>query len=208
MKLEAIDWAALERMRAAFLDNSAGHTNYWQSEGDVASYDQTFAQRIGWKWDYVLAELTRRGWTRPAGELLDWGCSSGVGHTAFFPHFGTEGTTRASLWDQSPVALRFAIRRAQQQSPKLEVVSGLPAAPGLLLLSHVLTELDEAALDQLLTLARRAAAVIWVEPGTRDASRALIAVREQLRGEFQCAAPCTHQAPCGMLAAANAPHWC
>ena len=208
MNWDAIDWNSLERLRTAFLSGTAGAGDYWQSESDLASYDATFAQRIGWKWDYVLAELERRGWTTPRGEVLDWGCGSGIAHRAFLHHFGTEGTTRASLWDQSPVALRFAIRRAQQQFPKLEVVSGLPAAPGLLLLSHVLTELDEAALDQLLPLARRAAAVIWVEPGTRDASRALIAVREQLRGEFQCAAPCTHQAPCGMLAAANAPHWC
>ena len=57
-------------------------------------------------------------------------------------------------------------------------------------------------------LARRAAAVLWVEPGTRDDSRALIAVREALRAEFHCLAPCPHDGPCGLLTDDNARHWC
>ena len=54
MNWEEIDWHALERMRRAFLQNTASAADYWQSESDLASYDATFAQRIGWKWDYVL----------------------------------------------------------------------------------------------------------------------------------------------------------
>ena len=42
----------------AFLAGTAGQSDYWQSESDLASYDLTFAQRIGWKWDWVLADLS------------------------------------------------------------------------------------------------------------------------------------------------------
>ena len=57
-------------------------------------------------------------------------------------------------------------------------------------------------------LAARASAFLWVEPGTREVSRALIEVREQLRDRFRLVAPCTHQAACGLLAPENARHWC
>ncbi|MBP9903596.1 MAG: hypothetical protein KBH45_19240, partial [Verrucomicrobia bacterium] len=61
MNWETIDWATLGRLRSEFLAGATSGRDYWQSESDLASYDATFAQRIGWKWDYVLAELTRRG---------------------------------------------------------------------------------------------------------------------------------------------------
>ena len=72
MNPDTVDWNALQRLRSAFLNGSAGERDYWQGESDLASYDQTFAQRIGWKWDYVLEELKRRCWLPPASELLDW----------------------------------------------------------------------------------------------------------------------------------------
>ncbi|MCL2700607.1 MAG: small ribosomal subunit Rsm22 family protein [Phycisphaerae bacterium] len=77
-----------------------------------------------------------------------------------------------------------------------------------LIVSHVLGELNDGALQGLLALARRAQAVVWVEPGTHEISRRLIDVREKLRDEFAVVAPCTHQAVCGMLAAGNERHWC
>ena len=58
---DAIDWAALERLRAGFIAGSAGATDYWRRESDLASYDLTFAQRIGWKWDFVFRDLQQRG---------------------------------------------------------------------------------------------------------------------------------------------------
>ena len=90
MNWDSIDWEALERMRAAFLAGTAGAADYWQTEGELAAYDATFAQRIGWKWDFVLSELQRRGWTPPRGELLDWGCGSGVAARAFAETFTWE----------------------------------------------------------------------------------------------------------------------
>jgi ribosomal protein RSM22 (predicted rRNA methylase) len=79
---------------------------------------------------------------------------------------------------------------------------------GTLLVSHVLTELSPRQTDELANLANRATAIVWVEPGTFDASRALIAVRERLRGTLHLVAPCTHQAACGMLAPGRERYWC
>ncbi len=94
--------------------------------------------------------------------------------------------------------------------PKLTVNSGVPDTGrlGLLVLSHVLNELPDAEREALLQLARRADAVLWVEPGTHADSRALIAMREGLRQEFEVIAPCTHHETCGLLAAGNERHWC
>jgi alpha-amylase/alpha-mannosidase (GH57 family) len=60
MTWEELDWAALDRLRALFLKSEPVKEPYWRSESDLASYDFTYAQRIGWKWDAVLEELVRR----------------------------------------------------------------------------------------------------------------------------------------------------
>ncbi len=209
MNEPALDWPALDRLRAAFLDGTAGRQDYWRSEADLASYDATFAQRIGWKWDCVLGELERRGWTPPPGAaLVDWGCGSGIAARAFLDFYGRECVARLSVWDRSALAMRFAANRAGGKYPGLSVDTALPARPELVLLSHVLTELTVEATDALLQWLEPAVAVLWVEPGTYDASRRLIAIRERLPGKFQVVAPCTHGSPCGMLAPGNEPHWC
>lgn len=210
MKWEDIDWTALERMRAAFLQNTAGGADYWRSDSDLASYDATFAQRIGWKWDYVLAELKRRGWSPPEGELLDWGCGSGIAGRAFLDHFGEQAVCGLRLWDRSSMAVSYAIRRAQEKYPNLEIRAGSQsgAPPATLLISHVLTELTQPQTESLVELAATAECVLWVEPGTYEASLTLIAVRERLRGRFNVVAPCTHPGRCGILAPENERHWC
>ncbi len=210
MKWDAIDWDALERLRAAFLAGDAGGQDYWRSESDLESYDQTFAQRIAWKWDYVLNELKRRGWSPPAGELLDWGCGTGIAARRFLKHFPAASISALVLWDRSPLAMQFAADEVKRVYPRLTVRTGLPTGReiGTLLVSHVFTELAERQLEDLLGLAARASAVIWVEPGTFETSRALIAVRERLHETFHVVAPCTHQAACGMLTPENERHWC
>lgn len=210
MTWENLNWAALDRLRAGFLSGAGATGVYWQSPTDLASYDLTFAQRIAWKWDAVLAELKLRGWTPPAGEVLDWGCGSGVAGRCMLREFGTENVTALRVFDRSSLAMEFAAARAKALFPKLVVQASEPdTGPiGVLLLSHVLNELPEAEREALLQLARRADAVLWVEPGTHADSRALIAVRERLRDVFEVVAPCPHQAACGLLAADNARHWC
>lgn len=210
MNWEAIDWDALERLRTAFLQGTAGTQDYWRNERTVESYNKTFAQRIGWKWDHVLNELKRRGWSPPPGDVLDWGCGSGIASRLFVEHVLPESVSALALWDRSPLAMQFAARKAADRFPHLAVRTGPPAGGhfATLLVSHVLTELSDRQIEELLKLAREVTAVIWIEPGTQEASRALVTVREQLRGSFQVVAPCTHQAACGMLAPANERHWC
>ena len=72
------DLSTLERLRQGFLAGTAGQQDYWRSARDLAAYDATFAQRIGWKWDFVLEDLMALGWKPPAGPVLDWGCGSGI----------------------------------------------------------------------------------------------------------------------------------
>src|SRR5690348_7512054 len=143
MNWEEIDWSALERMRTAFLQNTAGAADYWQNESDLASYDATFAQRIGWKWDYVLEELRRRGWSPPKGDLVDWGCGSGIAGRAFLDHFGEKSLSALRLWDRSSLAVSYATARARAKYPELKIVAsgGSASANDTLLISHVLTEL-------------------------------------------------------------------
>lgn len=206
---QSVDWTALERLRTAFLNRTAGAGDYWLTRRDLDSYDQTFAQRIGWKWDWALAELARRGWRPPPGPVLDWGCGSGVAGRAFLDYFGAAPERVLWLHDRSLLAVEYAADRARAKYPGLPVaVAPAEARPAVLLLSHVLSELSPAAFTALLEVIRRATAVLWVESGDYETSRALIAARELLRGEFGVIAPCTHGRRCGLLAVENTPHWC
>lgn len=81
-------------------------------------------------------------------------------------------------------------------------------APAVLLVSHVLTELDDRSFQELITVARGAGCLVCVEPGTREASARIVALRQALRGELQPVAPCTHGANCGLLTPENARNWC
>ena len=210
MSWDAIDWAALDRMRTAFLQSTAGAADYWQAESDLASYDTTFAQRIGWKWDYVLEELKRRGWSPPMAELIDWGCGSGIASRAFLDHLGEKSVSALQLWDRSSLAISYATARARAKYPKLRIAagSGSPTANSILLISHVLTELTPEQTQLLADEALKAQCVLWVEPGTYESSLTLIAVRERLRSHFNIVAPCTHQERCGILTPENERHWC
>ena len=126
MNLETLDWESLERMRAAFLGGTAGAQDYWRSESDLAAYDATFAQRIGWKWDYVLEDLKARGWSPPSGDVLDWGCGSGVAGRAYLDHFGVKDVNALRVLDRSTLATAFAARRAREKFPGLKVVEEMP----------------------------------------------------------------------------------
>lgn len=207
---DTLDWTALERLRRGFLAGVGSASAYWQSPADLANYDLTFAQRIAWKWDAVLAELKLRGWVPPPGNVLDWGCGSGVAGRCVLREFGPENFSALRLFDRSSLAMEFATARAKASFPGLTVRSGVPENDriGLLLLSHVLNELGEPDRAALLQLARRADAVLWVEPGTHADSRALGAMREALLADFTVIAPCTHSAGCGVLTTGNERHWC
>ena len=213
-----VNWDALRRLRARFLqfDNSpGGEADYWRSHSELESYDFTFAERIGWKWDAVLAELGHRGWTLPEGAILDYGCGTGVAGRRVIDWAVRQGQAKAVrpskllLSDRSQPAMLFAQRRAREIFPWLTVERATPeSAPSVLVVSHLINELKPEGLNRLLATANRAQAVLWVEPGTAAASRALIAVRERLLATFRPVAPCTHALRCGLLDAGNERHWC
>jgi len=209
-----LDWEALDRLRDGFLSEAPGDGPYWTSPSDLASYDATFGERIGWKWDAVLDELRMRGWAPPGGAVLDWGCGSGVAGRRMAGFFGPKLAGPLVFWDQSPLTTMFAHDAATRGFPALAVSiatagylrSGEPI--GLLLISHVLNELSAAALDEVRALAARSRAVIWVEPGTREMGRALGALRDEFSAAFRVVAPCTHANPCPALRPGNEGHWC
>ena len=210
-----LDWVRLDRLRAKFLAREGTTGSYWTSREDLANYDFTYAQRIGWKWDAVLRELGLRGWQPPAGPLLDWACGSGIAGRRTLDFFGAARFGTLRLFDRSHLAMDFARERAREEFPGL-VVAREAGAPepgterhgGTAVVSHVLNELDDAGRAALGAVIDAADAVLWVEPGTYADSRALIAWRERLRADFAPVAPCTHRAECGMLHAHNATHWC
>src|SRR4051812_44526744 len=167
-----IDWPALERLRAKFLSGEPLPDSYWASPSDLASYDFTYGERIGWKWDAVLRELRLRGWRPPAGAtLLDWGCGSGIAGRRVIAAFGAENFRQLVVWDHSPLAREFAADVATRVFPTLPVINaasspGEVSAPvetetiGLLVISHVLNELSPEACDELRELCRRATAIL------------------------------------------------
>lgn len=213
MNWESLDWASLDRLRARFLAGDVSDEPYWKSAGDLAAYDLTYGERIGWKWDALLGELRRRGWPQVAGRpwrVLDWGCGSGIAGRRVVAHLGAERVAHLELWDHSSVALEFARTRAAQAFPGLRVSVADPSAtPDLVVVSHVINELstdDQARLEALFTRAPR---VVWVEPGTHAVSRTVQAWRDRLvAGGARVIAPCTHHASCGLLAADRERDWC
>jgi hypothetical protein len=214
MNWTKLDWKALDRLRDQFLRGGTADGPYWQSPGELACYDLTYGERIGWKWDAVLRELRMRDWKPAARQMLDWGCGSGSAGRRVLAAFGADHFDELLLWDHSPLATDFAVEAAEQAFPRVRVSTVTPGflasnAPiGLLVVSHVLNELPTEALVELRRLIPRSTAVLWVEPGTHEVARGLQMIRDELRAEFQVVAPCTHQGHCGLLAEGRERDWC
>jgi hypothetical protein len=214
IKWHTLDWRALARLRERFLAAPGKGGDYWEAREDLASYDVTYGERIGWKWDHVLRELRLRGWRPRSRNVFDWGCGSGVASRRVISFFGAANFDSLTVWDHSALAGDFAEDAARQAFPALTVAQatpGLLAADtpiGLLVISHVLNELSPDVVNALRGLIGRSDAVIWVEPGTHDVSRQLGRIRDELRVKFRILAPCTHELGCPMFAAGNERHWC
>jgi SAM-dependent methyltransferase len=214
MTWDDLDWAELDLLRERFLNSAASTGSYWSTPATLASYDFTYAERIGWKWDHVLRELRLRGWRPGARTVLDWGCGSGIAARRVIEFFGPANFDALTVWDHSALACDFAAEKAREAFPRLNVAQATPGflasdePLGLLVVSHVLNELPADALASLRGLVARADTVLWVEPGTHAVSRQLGTIRDELRGIFRVVAPCTHELGCPMFAAGNERHWC
>lgn len=210
--MEKLNWQTLETLRSLFLDDSEGarRKDYWSSEETLNLYDQTFAQRIGWKWQAVLKELSAKSQVPKTPSILDWGCGTGIAARTFLSHFKDEiSPTHVYFYDRSAKASRFAMQKTASEYPNIKVQAwDTSASPTILLLSHVLNEVDEKTLGEIKQLISKAALTIWVEPGTHAISHKLIALREEFRAIKQILAPCPHQNRCPMTGTENAHHWC
>lgn len=214
MTWDELDWPALDRLRQRFLSGPAAGETYWETPTDLASYDFTYGERIGWKWDHVLRELRLRGYGPRARDVVDWGCGSGIAGRRVISFFGAAQFDTLTVWDHSALAGDFAEAAARHAFPGLRVAQATPGfltantRIGVLVISHVLNELSPDALESLRHLTARADSLIWVEPGTHDVSRQLGRFRDDLRTEFHVVAPCTHELGCPMFAEGNERHWC
>jgi hypothetical protein len=207
------EWSRLEALRQIYLQGTGGQADYWSDPALLAAYDQTFAQRIGWKWQWVLSELDRLGWRPSAGPLLDWGCGSGIASRTVQAHYGEAVGSEFYFFDRSSQAMTYAAEQMKKQSPTvitrtINAPTENAPAPTTILLSHILTELDEAALAMCLKTVRTAQTIIWVEPGAKEVSRRLSRVRDALIDDFTPIAPCVARGQCPVLAAGQEHDWC
>lgn len=212
MNFEDLNWDILDRLRATFLEGKPARRAYWTCDEDLAQYDVTYGERIGWKWDAVLADLRDLGWTPPGtvDRVLDWGCGSGIAGRRVLKAF--HSLRALELHDRSPLAVAFSVRRARAAFPDVTVHPATSAPTdahgALLLLSHVCNELDARAEARLLSLVTTAAAVLWIEPGTHAIARRLQGIRERLKDSRDIIAPCTHATSCPLLAPGHERDWC
>lgn len=211
MNWDQLDWSALDRLRDLFLRGTPAPGPYWRSESDLANYDFTYGERIGWKWDAVLRGLDPSEWRCRKGAVVDWGCGSGIAGRRVVDWLGGDAVTELNLVDHSALAVQYAASAAMARWPGLKVRTG-PVPPdepiALLVISHVLNELDGAGRSEMRRMIGQADTVFWVEPGTHDTSRDLGAIRDELLDRFEIVAPCPHREPCGVNRPGNEGHWC
>ncbi len=207
------EFRILARLREGFLKGSAGLADYWKGAEELSLYDRTFAQRIGWKWDAVLSELSVRGWMPPAQRLVDWGCGTGIASRRVLEHW--QGHFEAvTLSDRSPQARAFAFERLREAGATRNVRVVAPEETdcegAVVLASHVLSELTHEQLRKALGQWKKAAALIWVESATHDNARRMVAEGREffLEAGWKAVAPCTFSGACPLLRGENERHWC
>lgn len=202
--------ARIQRLRELFLDDQRGAAalpDYWRNRDDLDAYARLLAVRIGWKWDAALRECRERGMARSDGGLiLDFGCGSGIGALRYLHWFGGR---QLLCHDRSAVAMAYAVSAAKAAQPAVDA-SALPdlgdVTPDVLLVSHVLGELDDQGMAALQRAIDRSQRVVIVEPGNLRVARRLSALRDALLGPWHIVAPCPHALRCPTLATDG--DWC
>ncbi len=200
----------IQRLRELFLDDDRGARalpDYWRDANDLAAYDALLGARIGWKWDAVLGECRDRGLPRADDAVvLDFGCGTGIAARRFVAAFGAR---EVRCHDRSAAARTFAVRRLRAEQPGVRaepIATTTGQSPDILLVSHVLGELDAAGHAALRALIATSRTVLLVEPGRPTEARALAALRDELLPSFQVVAPCPHAQSCPTLASER--DWC
>lgn len=205
-----MDWNRLRELREIFIGERSEPGDYWDSWETLDHYDRTFAQRIGWKWDYVLRELAQVGWTPESGApVCDWGCGSGIAGRCFFNAFDSNGDGEIYFSDRSRMAEDFSIMRLRDIYDEIQIGRGVPEEKSFILISHVGTEISPEELEGIIEMIRtRASGFIWVEPGAYATGRLLSKVHDDMLGEFHPWAPCTTRESCPVLSGERWDDWC
>jgi len=160
MEIADLDIPLLHRVRARYLEASTDplsvQKDYWTSRHELEQYDATFAQRIGWKWQNIIDELSDYfdSQTATEGALSSIGVSlphgrEGSGHTTgsfsavketdtfrildFGCGTGIAARVWASLmpgavdlWDRSALATQFAVEKCLEDGLTANALSKPP----------------------------------------------------------------------------------
>lgn len=212
MDIESVNWDRLIELRNQFIGNSPENGDYWDSVHTLESYDQTFAQRIGWKWDYVINQLLLKQWQPPSDSVVcDWACGTGIASRIFAEKFYPRNSFSIHFADRSRKAVKYATQRMRNSFQDIFISDHLDHGDPkvIYLISHVTTELSPDQLeDIILMLSQSAYGFIWVEPGSYASSRCLSKVRDALLNEFNPWAPCPHHDLCPMNGSTHWNDWC
>jgi ribosomal protein RSM22 (predicted rRNA methylase) len=197
----------LHRLRQLFLEapTQDSVSDYWSDVSLLGLYDETYGRRIGWKWNAVFRELQQRQWVVPSSinRIIDWGCGSGIASESLFSQFLTQDTSsyEVVLSDRSQKARSFAAEKIKKIHNSAKVSCSTPellavSQRDLIVVSHVLTELNDNDLSRLTSQVKNAGAVLWVEPGTPFCAQKIANLRQELIRNFRIIAPCPHSLSC------------
>jgi hypothetical protein len=209
-----VDKKRLEYLRKFFIaGGEPPQQGYWRDAADLQAYDDSFGQRIHWKWLSVFSELEKRGWQSsiPLKSLHDWGCGSGIAGRSFLASKWGANIETVKLSDYSNMASKFAAQKLNSAAipPKsIEIITpGLNPPVDLLLVSHVANELSEQNRKAFLRSLKSAKHIIWVDAGTTRAAQTILWAREiLLNSGYEVLAPCVKQSSCPI--AASKKDWC
>ncbi len=213
-------WRRLRALRIVFLGESASRAeDYWPGEcGNdtelLELYDASFGERIGTKWDAIIAELKTKKLYGAFQSLpiVDLGCGSGIASRRWLTAFPPAAGQKILLVDRSKSAMAYAQQKLLALGRECDIQLSPKAAEipqnRLVLASHVINELAPAAVNWFQKILSQSAAFVWVEPGAKETATKVVNLREALRATHDFIAPCPHNESCGMLVPKNERHWC
>ncbi len=218
-KIVDSDWQLLSDMRQAYLGEKA--QTLWSNARSLELYDKFFGRRIADKWFSALAEFSDRGhaktfrlWAEsmtPPLQIWDWGCGTGRASRTFCESLGIDQAVDVVLTDKASFIEDWAfaaIESSRTAATKKVSSSQLELGNLVLLISHVINELDSGKLGSLSDIAARAEWIFWVENGSKTTSRQLAQVRNKIRHTHEILAPCLGQNTCQATESKDHTHWC